>query len=200
MKYKFNTNPDPVNNKNLNRHIVQHRSRLSDKEIMAIREIGDQLEKTGVTLFNATEETQKRVNATGSHFEYNKDTHWVFERVGEIVKEINNLWFQYDLDGFNENFYYLSYGDDQFFNWHLDIGPRTSAPRKLSCVLQLSDPEEYEGGFLDIMIGDESTYARAERQKGLVIAFPSYKIHRVTPVTSGKRRSLAIFCHGPNFR
>lgn len=40
----------------------------------------------------------------------------------------------------------------------------------------------------------------APRDKGTVIIFPSYILHRVTPVTKGVRKSLAVWISGPRFK
>jgi PKHD-type hydroxylase len=65
-------------------------------------------------------------------------------------------------------------------------------------VLQLSDPDEYEGGNLEILSSREPTVI--EKKKGLVSVFPSYILHRVTPVTSGVRKTLVVWTTGPKFR
>jgi PKHD-type hydroxylase len=72
------------------------------------------------------------------------------------------------------------------------------AARKLSLVLQLSDPSEYEGGELQTMSGPN--HCAVDRQKGLIAAFPSYMLHRVTPVTKGTRYSLVVWICGPSFK
>jgi PKHD-type hydroxylase len=40
----------------------------------------------------------------------------------------------------------------------------------------------------------------APRERGAVIIFPSYVLHRVTRVTRGVRKSLVVWVTGPNFR
>ena len=72
------------------------------------------------------------------------------------------------------------------------------APRKRSLVLQLSDPSDYEGGDLEFFVSAEPT--PVERKKGLIVAFPSFVLHHVTPVTSGTRRTLVVWLSGPKFR
>lgn len=54
----------------------------------------------------------------------------------------------------------------------------------------------YEGGELQINTGKVLV---AEKEKGTVIIFPSYLLHRVTPVTKGIRRSLVLWIEGPAF-
>jgi PKHD-type hydroxylase len=72
--------------------------------------------------------------------------------------------------------------------------------RKISCVIQLSDPNEYEGGDLELI--DTSTFPEKEemRQQGTVIFFPSFFMHRATPVLSGTRYSIAAWFEGPKWR
>lgn len=70
--------------------------------------------------------------------------------------------------------------------------------RKLSMVIQLSDPSEYEGGELLLHLGNNPT--RIERKKGLAVFFPSYILHEVTPVTKGERYSLVAWVHGKPFK
>ena len=67
---------------------------------------------------------------------------------------------------------------------------RHSAHRKLSFSLQLSDSSEYEGCDLEIH-GGPSPLA-APRARGSLVAFPSYMMHRVTPIRSGTRKALVI--------
>jgi predicted 2-oxoglutarate/Fe(II)-dependent dioxygenase YbiX len=66
---------------------------------------------------------------------------------------------------------------------HMAHGYRdnSTATRKLSMVLQLSDPSEYEGGELQIL--DKANPETVTKQKGMITVFPSYTLHQVTPVT-----------------
>ena len=63
--------------------------------------------------------------------------------------------------------------------------------------MQLSDPADYVGGALQITSGDRPS--DMPRDQGALVAFPSYMIHRVTPVTRGRRRSLVGWIGGPPF-
>jgi PKHD-type hydroxylase len=65
-------------------------------------------------------------------------------------------------------------------------------------VIQLSEPNEYEGGDLQLLSGSEPT--TADKAKGKVVMFPSYMLHRVTPVTSGIRKTLVVWITGPSFK
>ena len=69
--------------------------------------------------------------------------------------------------------------------------------RKLSFSLLLSDPDEYEGG--DLIIATVNGHHIIPKGKGLIVFFPAYTEHEVTPVTKGIRRSLVGWIHGPHF-
>jgi len=131
-----------------------------------------------------------------------QDTQWVFEKLGHIVSSLNAKFFRFDLRGFGEHIQLTNYdGAEQgMYGWHVDMGPNTSAPcRKLSIVMQLSDPVEYEGGILELQPHSKDVI-KMRKQRGLVVAFPSWTLHQVTPVTQGNRQSLVAWITGPAFK
>lgn len=137
-----------------------------------------------------------------SWIEYANDSEWLYSRLAYIVNQLNGQFYKFDLYGFSEHFQYTVYRGENssHYDWHIDSGMDNGklSPRKLSLVLQLSDPEEYDGGELEIMIGKNPT--RVTKQKGLIAVFPSFRVHRVTPVTRGIRKSLVVWITGPSFR
>lgn len=123
---------------------------------------------------------------------------WIFERLASAGTAINDRWFNFDLTGFCEPLQYVVYeAPGGHYEWHVDNGG-TAAPRKLSLSLQLSRPEEYEGGELELFFGGQAVCAPAGL--GRLVAFPSYAVHRVRPVRSGIRRALVAWVNGPEFR
>lgn len=126
-------------------------------------------------------------------------TEWLYDRLAFIARNLNSKFYRFNLYGFFEDFQFTLYeeGDEGFYTWHIDQGASTVCPRKLSIVLQLSGPEEYEGGDLEIMTGEKVNVVT--KQKGLVAAFPSFVLHRVTPVTKGTRKTIVVWCAGPDF-
>jgi PKHD-type hydroxylase len=126
------------------------------------------------------------------------ETHWIFEKLGFVAARLNSNWFGFDLTGFGEPLQLTHYDQSEngMYGWHQDYGGGIS--RKLSLVLQLSDPSEYEGGNLQVKTGSEPQSVR--KQRGLVAAFPSYVLHQVTPVTQGNRQSLVAWISGPQFK
>ena len=86
------------------------------------------------------------------------------------------------------------------YDWHQGVWLESDKPfaRKLSVVVQLSDPAEYEGGAFEFF-GLQSpgpTFA----PRGSLLIFPSFLQHRVLPVTKGTRRSLVTWVEGPRWR
>ena len=70
--------------------------------------------------------------------------------------------------------------------------------RKLSLSCLLNDPEDFEGGQLEFFTGTKP-YS-VDLKKGDVVIFPSYQLHRVKPVTKGKRYSMVAWVSGPQFK
>lgn len=130
---------------------------------------------------------------------YNEKTHWVFERFGNLINEANQIW-GFDLVGFGESIQYTEYYDhnEGMYDWHVDAGGGLLSTRKISIVIQLDNPSDYEGGDLLLKrgAGDELVF----KAKGAVVMFPSYMLHRVTPVTKGLRRTGVLWATGPHFK
>lgn len=112
------------------------------------------------------------------------------------ITEENELRYGFDLSGTSERLQYTVYTEEEqgHYDWHIDA--MKPLKRKLSAVVQLSDPSEYEGGELQIQNGGIHV---VEKKKGTCVVFPSWMSHRVTPVTKGVRRSLVVWIEGPPF-
>ena len=61
----------------------------------------------------------------------------------------------------------------------------------LSCTIFISDPDSYEGGALNVRLGDSSV--RFKLQPGEAIVYPSDTFHEVEEVTSGERLVAITF-------
>jgi PKHD-type hydroxylase len=130
----------------------------------------------------------------------NDQTGWIYDRLAFVGRQINAKFFGFDLYGFLEDFQYTVYVEEEesHYTWHIDMSPTSPAQRKLSLVLQLSDPADYEGGDLQTMQKPEPSVV--DKKRGLIAAFPSWTLHRVTPVTKGVRHSLVVWICGPAFK
>lgn len=124
---------------------------------------------------------------------------WVIDRIMNQIMEANNSIWRFDLRSVIDNIQYTEYdGNGGHYDWHMDIGPGKISHRKISVVVQLSDPSDYVGGDLEIKTG--SGYATVPRGKGNVVIFPSFLLHRVVPLTSGNRKSLVLWVGGGHYQ
>lgn len=132
--------------------------------------------------------------------EWSQDSDPLFRTLGDAALRMNHQWFGLHLSGFSEPLQITRYGaeDQGHYDAHLDWGPAEMQRRKLSLVLLLSDPGEFDGGALEFLYGTEWVRA-SEMKKGTLVAFPSFLLHRVTPLTRGERWSLVAWIAGPPF-
>jgi len=136
-----------------------------------------------------------------SWMDLNPKTEEIWKKIMDIISEVNRRFFQFELTGCYEMAQlglYTSKHKDHY-DWHTDACVRDNGvPRKLSMVLSLSDADEFEGGELQIRIG--KNIETLSIKKGRAWFFPSYVLHRVTPVTKGIRKSLVIWIGGYPFK
>lgn len=129
----------------------------------------------------------------------NTETKWLYEKVMWFVKDANERMWNFNLSHINEDIQFTEYDAeyDGHYDWHMDVGGDRSSTRKLSLTIQLSDPDDYEGGELQFLLN--RSVSEPERAQGTVVLFPSFLLHRVKRVTSGRRQSLVIWIHGPPY-
>ena len=120
----------------------------------------------------------------------------LFEKLYRVICDQNLSVYRFKLFSMPDVIQYAEYSQTDFYKWHIDCG-FDSPNRKLSISVQLSDPSEYEGGEIEFMI--DENIIKAPREKGTVIIFPSFILHRVTPVTKGTRKSLVAWIEGSTF-
>ena len=131
----------------------------------------------------------------------------------EIINTYNHeiSGWKYDIQAV-EDIQYTVYVDGGHYDWHIDCGlsnedlgveSEENFDRKISVSIFLNDPDEYEGGELDVETKgplDDPRYDTFKLPKGSMIVFPSSTYHRVRPVTSGIRKALVVWFIGPSFR
>jgi predicted 2-oxoglutarate/Fe(II)-dependent dioxygenase YbiX len=118
----------------------------------------------------------------------------------EICRLNSGLWY-FDLTGFvpDDETMLLTYrGSGDHYDWHIDVGEGESASRKLGFTVQLSASAEYDGGDLEFY--NFPSDREAFRRKGMLLVFPAFSLHRVTPITRGTRQAVVGWVHGPSFR
>lgn len=131
---------------------------------------------------------------------------WVFERLMRAISEANRTGFDFDVDAFEERSQVARYDAEAEtgqgaggFDWHSDVGEGPHARRrKLTVVTQLSAEADYDGGGLEV--NGDGAPREAPRTQGDALAFPAFALHRVAPITRGRRWSLTLWAHGAPFR
>lgn len=126
------------------------------------------------------------------------ESRWIFERLTESITYLNNQYFKFDLFGLFEGLQFTKYeAPGGHYITHTDKmvnGPM----RKLSITLQLSDPNDYEGGEVDLIYTHQPV--TMSKDQGYLVMFPSYVLHQVKPITKGTRYSLVCWVSGPPFK
>lgn len=161
-----------------------------------ISALSNKTKVTGVST-GSDKRTDESIRKTqGSHLDHNlfKD---IYATVTSASMAINDATYRYDLTDI-EPLQFLSYQDGGHYDWHLDIGRGAHSNRKLSLVIPLNDPSEYEGGELIVKAGRKDTVIPFK--PGVPIYFPSMILHKVTPVTKGQRYVLVGWFRGPAFK
>lgn len=123
---------------------------------------------------------------------------WLYDRLAQACIQVNSNRFKFDIKGFQTELQLAKYEDGGFFDWHMDFGSGNISNRKLSITVQLSDPDEYEGGNLQFLVNQNTV--DAPREKGTAVIFPSFFPHRVLPVTKGCRMSVVGWIGGPPYK
>jgi PKHD-type hydroxylase len=128
-------------------------------------------------------------------------TKHIWEKIVNVIAEANNQFFHFDLTGCYEPAQLGLYKakDKGHYDWHIDCGMKNAVPRKLSLTILLSDPDDFKGGNLELKTTNDKPIT-VEQVQGRAYFFPSYTLHRVTPVTKGIRRSLVMWIGGPPFK
>jgi PKHD-type hydroxylase len=146
-----------------------------------------------------------------------------------MVKANESAGWNFQIDWI-ESVQISRYSKNEFYDWHVDQYPKPYSPiarskdigkinkekivprnknyigkiRKLSMTINLTDPTTYKGGRMHF---DSPSWTKptireclAARAQGSVVVFPSFILHRVTPVTEGTRYSLVAWFLGKPFR
>lgn len=126
-------------------------------------------------------------------------TDWIWQRFAGIVPKVNYDLFLKDVECIQSLQYTIyTHRDKQFYDWHVDAFPHyEDMSRKISGVMLLSDPEEYEGGEFEIVNTPNPEHtSKFKPKKGDIVFFSSTMPHKVHPVTKGTRRSLVLWVLG----
>jgi PKHD-type hydroxylase len=170
------------------------------EELERIKVIGRRLGMNRAQTGGAGENCLDHRRSFTSWIQSNQHTAWIYQQLTSVVLQNNERFYNFDLSMIeNLQFTYYNSEENGCYKAHVDPHPwQLPHNRKLSVVVQLSDPSEYEGG--DLLLYTSHDPIKINKQKGMVTMFPSYTLHEVTPVTKGERYSLVAWVHGPAFK
>jgi len=171
---------------------------FTDEELLSLKNIALYGKDRGVV--GNTGDENKVVRRTKIHWQSpNKDNEWLYTKLSHVISELNRDYFRFDLSEISEPLQFCNYESKEkgHYDWHTDKTANRQT-RKLSLVLQLSNPDDYEGGDLCLKTSPEDIVIK--KKAGFITVFPSWTLHRVTPVTKGSRQSLVAWVSGPPFR
>lgn len=157
--------------------------------------------KVGKTNGEVIQETRK--GKTGFLFKNEPTQHelwnFLYSKLTDVIYHANKNVYGFDLAGLDGLQYTVYEEGGDHYNWHTDVFFDNSPfQRKLSVTLQLTNSNEYQGGDFQFLSSHEHTPEQF-RTKGTAIVFPSFMSHRVTPVTSGTRKSIVAWFEGRRF-
>lgn len=205
---------DPFSIRRVSNKYVWWKNVFDFRELNEIERYCNELELRKGVIFSEREKENFDVsteyrNSEVNFFHRNEETFWIFDRFNETIDKINKEYFQFDLYGY-ESIQYTTYDGSEkgHYDWHMDSFidgeiPRDmggSDTRKLTVVMLLNDRNNFTGGEFQLNMGKEINAETINFERGMLIVFPSFLIHRVTPVLSGIRKSMVIWVEGPKFR
>ena len=156
------------------------------------------------------------------------EEHWISGFIWHYVMIANKKNFLFDINCIDSgSLQYLEYKSGQHYTWHSDeclltryeqetkivrstdpykdsrfndlINNSLSVSRKISFSLQLSNPDEYEGGELQIMDYNGKPFF-CPKERGTLVLFDSRSKHRVRKVKTGIRKSIVGWVIGNQWK
>jgi len=133
-----------------------------------------------------------------------EEWYWLYQIFNKSLSYANEQMWGFNLNFIFESIQYTEYSSENLgeVGWHMDVGYNEASYRKLSIVYLLSHPSEYEGGELEFFVGGKynQNIIKIKKEFNTAIIFPSYLLHRVTPITKGLRKSLVLWVGGTPFK
>lgn len=162
-----------------------HRSKFSPEECQRITNHCDKLEPISWNMEEKCNRGTVKLDKMGSMVKDPEICEFVWLRTIPLFKAYPISKVEYPQYGVYEK--------GSFMDWHLDRGKEDYMKHRLcAAILQLSSPNDYQGGLLEIEIGPEKI-DQIPIALGSVIVIDSMMLHRVTEVTKGTRKTLVMW-------
>lgn len=194
----------------LTHNSIRVESAFSEEEVdLAVASLQDGEKEQGQigTIEEDAETLLKFRSSRVSFINYSKEYSWLFNKFNKIIQNVNEEYYNFDLNGYDFVQYseYLA-NEKGHYDYHIDLMmdmiPQKDYDflyRKLSFSLCLNQQgTDYSGGDFKIKTGAEEVSMKLN--KGDMLVFPSFILHKVEPVTEGVRKSLVGWVTGPKFK
>jgi PKHD-type hydroxylase len=122
-----------------------------------------------------------------------------FLPIRDVTKAANTSIYDFSLMGIIDQDYpqVFKYTENEFYKMHMDVNPMAPS-RKLTFIINLSEPGTYEGGDLEFLNINVDPQALSEQ--GACLVFPSFLPYGITPVTKGTKHIIVGHVHGAVFK
>ena len=196
-------------------HVVQGvglngTTKMSKAPLLAVAKMPDDVVKSLLRSFNRSEGEGNPNDDFEEDNDYRKVNVHSIRRDSISYTYLNDMSIMYrELTGVQWDYVDLvqvmeyNAGDkyDDHTDWTLeDTGTDETAGRegfgfrKISYIAQLSEPDDYSGGNVNIWLDGKAFVV--PKEKGTICAFPSFNLHGVEPVTGGTRLSMVSWVLG----
>ncbi len=116
------------------------------------------------------------------------DYSWLVDKLNTIVKITNDRVWKFDIERNQGDFRTIEYQKGDHFNWHSGTDAGILSLNKITCLIQISDPKDFDGGDLHFAFSNEKEdFFKCPYKQGYLFMFPSFTNHMVTPLKSGER-------------
>ena len=151
-------------------------------ECEAIIELGDAAESTYIKA--GTGESKNLKELTVGWIDCLPNSNWIFGK-------LHHLFTKWPITRL-ERLQFTTYRKGGCCDWHIDYEEETSGgaarSRVANAIVQLSGPDDYTGGELEMRI--KETVFKGPIERGSVLVLDKAIWHRVAPLESGVRKSL----------
>jgi|10_taG_2_1085330.scaffolds.fasta_scaffold00094_38 hypothetical protein len=144
---------------------------------------------------------------------HDAESDWIYKPIYDLLDRVKKkTWRTFKINKFQDFQYTIYHAPNGRYNWHTDTGQKGTGMehRLLSAVVQLVNPDDYEGGEFEISKHldydlENVVYGQPPKRKnvdtvsaphGSVTIFPSIVQHQVLAVKKGTRKSLVGWCDG----
>ena len=149
-------------------------------------------------IFGGRKESVRSVNLVDVNFIESND--WIYRKIITNVYNANEKWWNFDISGIEQKFMIGKYKKKNTGKYlpHTDYSQIGMFPRKITVIVQLTDPNKYEGCSTKLFYQESPEVV--SKELGSMTMFPSYTLHEVEPVTKGSRYAMFGWIYGPHWK